>query len=506
MKWLKLFGMVTILSGFGKLLGFFREALIASLFGASQTADIFFVAFLIPTILFTALGTGIQAGIIPLYIEEKQKSAHEAAQLMRRLGTFFIALSLVITIIAMLLAKPLVYLFAPGFETTQLSLATMLTLIMMPSLIFMTAQSLAQGLLHANDTFGPPAWAPIVNNLGIIISMYIFYNWLGIYGLAVGVLIGSILQIIIQWPWIHTSHWSSEKLMIWKEWPAIKKVLRPFWPIILASIVVQLNGVVDRVVSSFLVDGSVSALNYGNRLLWLPLSIMLMPISVIMYPQLAKEAGKGIQSFLHLVHRGMNIIIVTALPLTIVMILEAKLLVSLAFERGAFDNQAVNLTAMAFLFFAIALPFFALRDYLMNSVYAYKANKVALRSCVYGVGLNIILSASLAPFIGIGGVALGTSASMLVQSIYLYHCLKQIEKVKDTQFFVKDWLKLLVVFIIVLISTWFLTEWIALDQQWIRLISTTLITFILFIALVWLGKLTILKQELNRLLRKDASS
>ncbi|GGF31110.1 putative lipid II flippase MurJ [Halobacillus andaensis] len=503
MKWIKLFGMITILSGIGKLLGFFREALIASLFGASETADVFFVAYLIPTILFTALGTGIQAGIIPLYIQKKQSSPNEASMLLNKLATLFLLVSLSITVLAMLAIKPLVFLIAPGFSAEQSNLAVGLTLIMMPSLLFMTAQSFTQGILHAKDTFGPPAWAPIVNNVGIIVSMFLLYQWLGIYGLAMGVLAGSILQLMVQWPFLplkdFTFYWP------WKEWQNLKSIIQPFWPIILASLVVQFNSVVDRVVASFLIDGSVSALNYGNRLLWLPLSILLMPISTILYPQLAKQAVNQFHSFIELVQRGMTIIILFSIPLMAVMIVEADTLVSLAFERGAFDQKAAALTTLAFLFYTMALPFFALRDYLMNSVYAYHSNHTALKSCIVGVTLNMILSITLAPFFGVGGVAVATSVSMAVQSIYLYKSLMNKKQIRNAAY-KKDWKKCLMITLLILPAAWMLSQSIAPLNLWMKLSLVTLFTFSFYAGSLWLFNVESFKKEWRNILKRGASS
>ncbi|MFG6147968.1 murein biosynthesis integral membrane protein MurJ [Halobacillus sp. B23F22_1] len=503
MKWIKLFGMITILSGIGKILGFFREALIASLFGASETADVFFVAYLIPTILFTALGTGIQAGIIPLYIQKKQSTPNEANMLLNKLATLFLLVSLSLTVIAMVAVKPLVFLIAPGFSADQSSLAAGLTLIMMPSLLFMTAQSFTQGILHAKETFGPPALAPIVNNVGIIVSMFLLYQWLGIYGLAVGVLAGSILQLLVQWPFLPLKdfkfYWP------WQEWQSLKTIIKPFWPIILASLVVQFNSVVDRVVASFLIDGSVSALNYGNRLLWLPLSILLMPISTILYPQLAKQAVNQFYSFIELVQRGMTIIILFSIPLMTVMIVEAETLVSLAFERGAFDHKAAALTTMAFVFYTTALPFFALRDYLMNSVYAYHSNHTALKSCLIGVALNMMLSFSLAPFFGVGGVAIATSLSMVVQSVYLYKKVMNIKQVRKTVY-TKDWQKCLLIVLLILPAAWILSQSIAPLNMWLKLFLVTLLIFSSYAGLLWVFNVESFKKECRKILKRGESS
>lgn len=129
-------GLVTIIAAIGKVLGFGRESIIAAYFGASSTADIFFVASLIPTILFTALGGGLQAGVIPIYLEKKAENPRRADEFISVLGSFFMLVAVVMTIACLIFTKPLVMMVAPGFSGSELALTEVLTRIIFAEFTF----------------------------------------------------------------------------------------------------------------------------------------------------------------------------------------------------------------------------------------------------------------------------------------------------------------------------------------------------------------------------------
>ncbi|MBR8644315.1 hypothetical protein KEH51_05750 [[Brevibacterium] frigoritolerans] len=128
----------------------------------------------------------------------------------------------------------------------------------------------------------------------------------------------------------------------------------PFYPIIIAALAIQLNSVVDRIIATSLETGSVSALNYANRLLWLPLSIVLTPLITVLYPSIVERALIGYQSFLNLTLKGLKSLLFLAIPFMVVMLISGNSLITLAFQRGAFDASATDMTYRAFLFIQLA--------------------------------------------------------------------------------------------------------------------------------------------------------
>ncbi|MFJ7639498.1 murein biosynthesis integral membrane protein MurJ [Peribacillus sp. NPDC097225] len=415
-------GIVTIIGAIGKVLGFGRESIIAAYFGASSTADIFFVASLIPTILFTALGSGLQAGVIPIYLEKKERNPRKADEFISVLGSFFVMVAIILTLLCLLFTKPLVWMVAPGFTGSALELTEVLTRIMLPSLLFFTLAYMATGILQANQRFLLPAFTSTAHNTVIIVATVLFAALFGVKGLAWGFLIGAASQFLIQFPALKKDHF--HLVFSFKSHKReIIEALSMFYPIIIAALALQLNSVVDRIIATSLESGSVSALNYANRLLWLPLSIVLTPIITVLYPSIVGRALESYRAFLTLTLKGLKALAFLSVPFMVVMLVSGKSLIALAFQRGAFDASATDTTYAAFFFYAAALPFFAARDYLMNAFYALKKTKMAMYSCLSAVLLNILLSWVLSRFLGVGGIALATGLSMLLQCIFLFSLL-----------------------------------------------------------------------------------
>lgn len=423
----KSIGLVTVISGVGKLLGFARESIIAAYFGTSEVADVFFVSSLVPTLLFTAIGTAIQAGTIPLFMEERSKNEMEAKRLMSLLGTFFLVLSILFIGVTMMFTHPLIELMAPGFNADQVSLAVTITRIMIPSMIFLTLTSISTGVLNANKQFILPAFSATIQNVVIILATILLANTYGVYGLSIGVLIGAAGQFFIQYPSFKKSEIGFNfRFREHKE--KIFRILILFYPIIVAAISVQLNSLVDRMVSTGLETGSVSALNYGNRLLWLPLSVILTPLITVLYPSLVEGVLESYKKFFSIIQKGTSLILFASIPFTLLMVLIGDNLIELAFQRGSFNKEATEITYQALFYYALGLVFFALRDFLMNGFYALKRTKVAMYSCLGAVLVNIVLSITLSKFMAVGGIALASSISMLMQCVVLFfYLLKQYE-------------------------------------------------------------------------------
>ncbi|WP_349728705.1 murein biosynthesis integral membrane protein MurJ [Peribacillus frigoritolerans] len=416
---IKSVGLVTIIAAIGKVLGFGRESIIAAYFGASSLADVFFVASLIPTILFTALGSGLQAGVIPIYLEKKADNPVKADEFISVLGSFFMLVAGVLTIACMIFIKPLVMLTAPGFSESELALTESLTRIMLPSLLFFTLSYMATGVLNANKRFILPALTSTAQNTVIIAATVLFAAPFGIEGLAWGFLFGAASQFLIQYPSLK-KYGIRPIVAFLPHKRQIVQTLYTFYPIIIAALAIQLNSVVDRIIATSLETGSVSALNYANRLLWLPLSIVLTPLITVLYPSIVERALINYRSFLNLTLKGVKSLLFLAIPFMVVMLISGNSLITLAFQRGAFDASATEVTYRAFIFYSAYLPFFALRDYLMNAFYALKKTKVAMYSCLVAVLLNVLLSWVLSRFLGVGGIALASGISMLLQSLYLF--------------------------------------------------------------------------------------
>lgn len=420
----KAFSLIAFLTIVSKLLGFIREAIIAYYFGATIAADLFYIALIIPTIAFTVIGSTIKGRVIPLYIEKLRINTQEALTTIKGFIQFFLLIAISITILLILTIKPVIYLISPGFNSYQSDIAIILTLIIVPIIIIMTMTSITQVIFHAHESFTVPAVGPLINNITVITFIFILYPLFDLYSLAVAVLIGSIFQLIYQWLLL------PERTNYLKGWKIneVKKALaflKPVIPIIIAAFALQLNTLVDRVIASFLESGSIAALNYSYRLLWIPLSILLIPITTVIYPKLSHALQNQLKQYERIMTHGLVMLIVLSIPFSIVMLFESRNLVSIVYERGEFDLTATIYTSGAFIFYTLGLLFIATREYLAQHFYVIKKYTIIMYGSIYGVLINIIASISLAPFFSINGIAFATTLSMIFQTLFFYFYLSR---------------------------------------------------------------------------------
>lgn len=414
----KAVSITTILLMAGKLLGFVREAFIASYFGASKLTDMYFVASIIPTLMFTAVGLAISSGLMPRYIEERNLNEKKASEMMSVVATFFFAASIGVTLIAFLFVPVITRFVAPGFGPEETKMTARLIRIMIPGFCFYVLSGVAKGVLQAHKKFASPAAIAIPHNVIIILFIILTTSRYGVVGLTVGTLVGVVSEFLIQVPQLLKCH-IRFNVSFKKYWPMMKGMLVKLYPIIIASIAVQMNLVVDRMVASRLKDGSVSALNYANLLMYLPLSIILMSLVTVFYPYVIEAAKENKERYLRWVHQGMKMIVFVSIPIMVVMIVEKGTLVSLAFERGQFTGRDVQMTAFAFLFYSFAFVFIALRDFLMRALIAIDDTKTSMVTSIAAVAVNVVLSFLLASFLAQGGIALATAIAMCLQTVLM---------------------------------------------------------------------------------------
>ena len=478
----KVVGAVTVISAIGKILGFAREAIIAAYFGASEIADVFFVANMIPTLLYTVIGITIYSGIIPIYMEEKEKNRKKADETMSVLGTLFFMFALFITVISFVFSDQLVKIVAPGFSTEQLEITSLLTRIMLPSICFLALTTIATGVLNSHKRFIAPALTGTAQNIIIIMSTFILAESYGVVGLAIGVLLGSVFQFLVQYP-SFSKYDIRFNFSFRQEKTRIKDTLILFYPIIISSFAVQLIGVTDRMISSGLEEGSVSALNYANKLMQLPLSVLLAPLITVLYPSIVESAINSMKRFIEIVLKGAKTIIYISIPFVIVMILCGQELIEVAFERGAFDRSATLLTVKIFVFYSLGLVFLALRDYLMNCLYALKRTKLAMLTSIFMVISYILLSVILSQFLDASGIALATTIASLLQTLFLaFYIWKQAKPEKSImKDLAVDIGKYLIVFIAVFLCSKPFYSFVHTYPNLVTLVIMTIIVFILFL-------------------------
>ena len=407
-----------------RFLGWLRLSVIGAIYGATPQLDAFWAAFKIPDALFNLLVAGaLSSAFIPVFAgylaKEREREAWRVASSVANL----LILSLVVLSALMWLGAPwLVPAFvAPGFakDPQQLELTIELTRIMLLSPIFMGLSALVTGVLQSYRQFLAGAVAPLVYN-GVQILFAIFASpFLGIDALAFGVVAGAAMMFLVQIPEL-TFRRTQYALALDLAHAGVREVFLLAGPRTLSLGAVQIVFFVDTFLASSMPTGSLTALNYAFQLMLLPLGVFSIAISAAVFPTLSQYASLGQAAKMRdALQQAIRWILFLTLPTAIVMVVLRRPLVNLLFQYGAFGPAAREATQAAFLFYSLGLAGHALVQILARAYYASRDTSTPLALTLVSIGANVTLSVTLAPVMGINGLALANSIATLAEAALL---------------------------------------------------------------------------------------
>lgn len=411
---------MTIIS---KILGFGRELSLGAAYGATSYSDAYLIAMNIPGVLLAILGTVISTTFIPLYYEAKLESKKTANFFTNNILNLICVLSIIISIIGIIFGEQLVKIFAVGFRGEILNISVKFTRILLLGVIFNSINYVMTAFMQSNDSFIVPALIGIPFNLIIILSIIISTET-SPYVMVYGTLIAIASQFIIQIPFAYKKGFRySPKVKIKDKY--IKKILILIGPIFIGVAVNQVNSMVDRSLASTLAVGSISALNYSNRLNSFVTGMFISTIAAVIYPKLSKLTSENnLEKFNEYVVRSINSIILLVIPISIGAIVLSKPIVKLLFERGAFDSRATSMTASALIFYSIGMVAFGLRDIIGRIFYSLQDTRTPMINGAIAMGMNIVLNVVLVKYMGHTGLAFATSISAIICILLLFGKLK----------------------------------------------------------------------------------
>ena len=419
-------GIILVMNFASRALGFVRDAVIANAFGATSATDAYLVAYTLPYALQAVLGVAFVTVIVPVLtpylIQGRKQEGWQVASTIISLTTLLLVF---ITLLGMLFAPLLVRIMAPGFSPPLLALTTQLTRIMFPSLVFMGTGMLISGMLNAQQHFSLPAFAPAFANLVVIMSVVVLAPAYWVQGLAVGTVVGFIGFLIIQLPSLRALGFRFRLRFDYRH-PAVRQVAVNVIPVILAVSVNQIFLALNRVFASGLSAGSITALDMANRIMNLPLGIFVAAVSTAIFPTLAKQAAlKDTGAMSRTVFKSMGMAALVTIPAAMGLMILRVPIIQLLLERGAFNQEATSLTAIALLYFALGLLGQAANLVLTRAYYALGDVAAPVIIGVVSIGLDIMLSLILLPGFGHGGLALANSLAATFNGVMLYGALKR---------------------------------------------------------------------------------
>jgi len=425
-----------------RILGYFRDMLVASLFGAGFYADTFYAAFRIPNLFRRLFGeSSLNAVFVPVFSEVLQKEQKQKVEeFISAVSTVMFVLLGIITIIGITFALPITKLITWGFPQNKILLTSKLLQTMFPYMILICFSALWLSILNCLKIFFIPAMSSsslsITEIIFVLLIAYSLPDHERVYGLAISVLAGGVLQFSINYLMVRNKYeikLKLTKIFYYLSLPEIKKMYFLFIPIIIGFSTDQINALVDTLCASFLKEGSVTALYYSNRLMQLPLALFAISTVTVALPQMSAEAvSDNYDELKHTLIHSIRNITFFILPAAIGLIILGKPIVKTLFERGNFTQQATSMTYSCLAFYSLGLLSFSFSKIFISVFYALKNTKCPVKIAFYTLILNIILNIILMQFLAVGGLALATSISSTVATVLLF--LKMEPRIKTGVF------------------------------------------------------------------------
>ena len=411
-----------------RVLGLAREILVAAFFGASGRMDAFNVAYTLSNLARQLLAEGaLSAAFVPVFSQTLTKSREKAIALARSTMTVLLSVTGIVVILGIFAAPALVKIMAPGFDIENHELAVGLTRYMFPFLIFISMEALTMGELNSLGSFFIPALSPAFSNLVFIITAPFFADEFGVYGLAFSVLCGGFAHFMTQWLWGFKMKAVLYPTKPNLKDPDLKRIMKLFLPYAAGLSLNQVNPVISRMLGSFLEEGSISVLNYSNRILQLPLGLFVIAISQAVLPQLAR--AKDDEEFIETLRQAVRFALFVVLPASLGVIAISDEFVHLVFVRGEFNSWAWQATSSCLALSMLGLPGMACSTVVMRALYALSMPKEAFKVTSFSVISTAFFSLILVYPMGYNGLALAPGIAFTLSGMLgLYYVRKKLGK------------------------------------------------------------------------------
>jgi len=420
-------GILMVAMLISRMLGYVREAVLATSFGASWQTDAFLAAFTVPDFLYDLLVGGVlSSAFIPVFSSylatDKEDEAWEVASTMINLITL---LMIVCVTLGMIFTVPLTKLVAYKFSGETLDLAVKLTRTMFPAFIVLALYGLIQGVLNSYKHFTAPAVGSIAYNLCIITFGILLQKQVGIMSFAIGVVIGHIVNFIIQFS-VLSKKGFKYKFALNLRHPGVKKMFLLMIPTMVGLAANRVNLIVNQTVASGIDEGSITALRLASRLMWLPLGVFAGSIAVAVFPTMTTQvARKEMDDFKRTFSLGVRSIFLIIIPASVGLAVLSKPIVRLLFERGKFDPAATEVTAYALIFYCIGLFAHSAVWVITRAFYALHDTLRPVLIALTTIIISILLNFSLKTILAEKGLALAFSITGIYNMVMLLYFLRR---------------------------------------------------------------------------------
>lgn len=415
------------------ILGLIRDRIFVWRFGAGNDLDAYYAAFRLPDLIFNFLVLGaLFSAFVPIFTDYiTRKEEENAWHVANSLINIFTLVLIFVCGLFFLISPKIIFLIAPGFinDPEKIKLTVNLTRLLLLTPLIFSLSNIFSGILNSFKKFFAYALAPVVYNLGIILGGLFLVNFWGIYGLGLGVILGSFFHFLVQMPSVLSLGYRFKFVIDFKH-PGVRQIFKLMVPTTIALGISQINLTIYTILGSFLRIGSIAIVNLANNIQTFPTVVFGISVATTVFPYLAENASlEKIKEFIHYFSWAIRQILFLIIPATAGMILLRAQIIRLILGASKFTWSDTQLAASVLGFFVLSLAPQAIITVLVRSFYAFKNTKTPLFCSFVSALLNIILAYFLVNYFGYEngakGLALAFSLSSFLQAIILIIFLKR---------------------------------------------------------------------------------
>ena len=364
---------VTLFSLFNILVSFVLQMVIASTFGAGAQVDAYLAASTIPQFVTMVLVGSVTAVFVPLFIERGSGGSDQAAWRFASITLNFTGVFVaVICGVGILVSPWLVAVLAPGFDAELRSLTVHLLRVLFPSVVFGGLGTLLSSVYYARRQFAIPSVGPVLSSLGILASVAYFSPTLGIRSIAIGTLVGSVLQFL----WVVRVLRGNYKLEMDLRDPGFLQIVKLGFPLVWCALFAKASTLVERVIASNLPQGSISYLGYARKVFLVLATLTSQGLSASLFPLMSQYAAEGAIDRLRVVLiKAVRLAVFISVPVAVVVASLRLQLVEVFLEQGAFGHESAVCTSSALGFYMPALVFATAGSVVAQAYYVLQDTK-----------------------------------------------------------------------------------------------------------------------------------
>ncbi|MFH7348670.1 murein biosynthesis integral membrane protein MurJ [Acinetobacter variabilis] len=480
---------VSAMTMLSRVLGLVRDVVLLNVFGAGKDFDTFVVAFRIPNFFRRLFAEGaFSQAFIPVLTEYKTSRTHAEVQILISrvfgcLATFMTTL----TMIAIIAAPVIMYIYAPGFhgDETKFALATDMFRLTIPYLLFMSLTAFASSILNSYGSFSTPAFAPVLLNIAMIAGALWLTPFMAepIMALGWAVVIAGILQLAIQIPELWRKNLLIPPKVDFKH-EGVDRIMKLMLPALFGVSVTQINLLLNTVWASFMQDGSVSWLYSAERMTELPLGLIGVAIGTVILPSLSTQhTEKNPEKFRGMMDWAAKVIVLVGLPASIALFMLSTPIIQALFERGQFTFEDTQMTALALQCMSGGVIAFMLIKVFAPGFYAQQDTRTPVRVGLMAVAANAILNVIFIGFFKLihweaehMALALASTGSAMVNAGLLYFYLHQRNIFRFGAHWKKIFMQFMFANVVMIAALAYALSWYNGDvSQWMRVLEVLIL-------------------------------